>query len=228
MIRSAFSIGAVGMLIGIAVLLYRSSDPSEETTERAHQTDISKAPAPPIKSPEKKLQPGPETAAPVTPTTGTSSQRAPQWVRPAPEATPFVGPPAPDQSARVGPQQETTGEDQEAKVAERVLDPNPGAVGSRTHKVVAGDTLWGISRRYYGTPKVISRIVAANGLKNGTALYPGQILVLPGDTNAPPADADHETASAKPKSRETVSDPERVEEFQPMPPSLSRPIRIMP
>lgn len=48
----------------------------------------------------------------------------------------------------------------------------------KTHKVVSGDTLWGISQKYLGNGARYTEIVKLNGLKT-TVIYPGQILKIP-------------------------------------------------
>ena len=55
-------------------------------------------------------------------------------------------------------------------------DPGAPAAGGTTHTVVAGDSLWGLARKYGTT---IEAIQAANGLTN-TNIRTGQQLVIPG------------------------------------------------
>lgn len=55
----------------------------------------------------------------------------------------------------------------------------------RTHVVQAGESLSSISRRYYGTPDLYGRIVAANGLRSCDLIRVGQVLVIP-EASAPP------------------------------------------
>lgn len=51
---------------------------------------------------------------------------------------------------------------------------------SRTHNVIKGDTLWEISRKYYGTPRKWQDIVKANPqLSDDQIIYPGQVLMIP-------------------------------------------------
>lgn len=59
-------------------------------------------------------------------------------------------------------------------------DPPP-APKQRTHKVVKGDTLWGISRKYYGKGNLYTKIYNANKniIKNPDLIYPGQVFVIP-------------------------------------------------
>lgn len=51
----------------------------------------------------------------------------------------------------------------------------------RTHKVVSGDTLWGLAVRYYGNGSKYTTIHNANKdkIKNPNLIYPGQVLVIP-------------------------------------------------
>lgn len=46
-----------------------------------------------------------------------------------------------------------------------------------------GDTLVSISKKMYGTQKMVQRIKDANGIKNGNQIYPGQKLILPKNAN---------------------------------------------
>jgi LysM repeat protein len=49
---------------------------------------------------------------------------------------------------------------------------------TRTYRVRAGDTLWGIARKYGTT---IVEIKKANGMRQ-SIIQPGQTLTIPGDT----------------------------------------------
>ena len=53
----------------------------------------------------------------------------------------------------------------------------PGRAQERTYTVRAGDTLWGISRRYGTT---VAELAGLNGIRNPDLIYPGQVLRLPG------------------------------------------------
>jgi LysM repeat protein len=55
-------------------------------------------------------------------------------------------------------------------------------MGKRTHTVQAGESLWTISKTYYGSGDYHARISEANRLKNNT-IRAGQVLVIP----APPS-----------------------------------------
>ena len=46
-----------------------------------------------------------------------------------------------------------------------------------------GDTLVSISKKMYGTQKMVQRIKDVNGIKNGNQIYPGQKLILPKNAN---------------------------------------------
>lgn len=52
-----------------------------------------------------------------------------------------------------------------------------GRAQERTYTVRAGDTLWGISRRYGTT---VAELAGLNGIWNPDLIYPGQVLRLPG------------------------------------------------
>lgn len=56
-----------------------------------------------------------------------------------------------------------------------------GAARQRTYTVVKGDTLWGISKRFYGKGSYYTRIAQANSgiIKNPNLIYPGQVLTIP-------------------------------------------------
>lgn len=69
--------------------------------------------------------------------------------------------------------------------ADRELVRAAPAKPKRTHVVEAGDSLWAISGRYYGSPDHHPKIAAANGLRGNAALRVGQVLVLPELPEAP-------------------------------------------
>ena len=52
-------------------------------------------------------------------------------------------------------------------------------MADNTHKVVAGDTLWSISEKYYGTGFEWKRIMEANDIKNANDIEEGQVLNIP-------------------------------------------------
>jgi len=54
-------------------------------------------------------------------------------------------------------------------------------VTPKTHKVVSGDTLWGLAKKYYGDGSKYMKIFNANTniLKNPNVIYVGQVLTIP-------------------------------------------------
>jgi LysM repeat protein len=60
-----------------------------------------------------------------------------------------------------------------------VTTPPPAAQPSRTYEVKRGDTLWGISIKYYGTGIHWKRIADANGVRNPRTLQIGKKLRIP-------------------------------------------------
>jgi nucleoid-associated protein YgaU len=50
---------------------------------------------------------------------------------------------------------------------------------SNTYTVIAGDTLWGICQRQYGTGLMWINVAEANNIVDPRSLKPGNILVLP-------------------------------------------------
>jgi nucleoid-associated protein YgaU len=56
----------------------------------------------------------------------------------------------------------------------------PAPAAPVTHKVVPGDTLWDIAKRFYGNPFRYHEIAAANGIANPDLIFPDQVLVIPG------------------------------------------------
>lgn len=50
---------------------------------------------------------------------------------------------------------------------------------AQTYKVVSGDTLWGICRKFYNAPSLCWGLAKYNGIKNANLIYPGQVLKIP-------------------------------------------------
>jgi LysM repeat protein len=57
--------------------------------------------------------------------------------------------------------------------------PTPEPAGPRTYTVVAGDTLWAISERFYGDGSKYQVIADASGISNPDLIQPGQVLTIP-------------------------------------------------
>lgn len=55
-----------------------------------------------------------------------------------------------------------------------------GQYKSYTYTVKSGETLVSISRKVYGTQKLVQRIKKANALSDENQIYPGQKLIIPG------------------------------------------------
>jgi proteasome lid subunit RPN8/RPN11/LysM repeat protein len=54
-----------------------------------------------------------------------------------------------------------------------------GAAAGQRYIIRPGDTLWGISKRFYGVGELYPDLSDFNGLNNPRLVYPGQELVLP-------------------------------------------------
>ncbi|HKS44191.1 MAG TPA: LysM peptidoglycan-binding domain-containing protein [Amycolatopsis sp.] len=54
---------------------------------------------------------------------------------------------------------------------------------TRKYTVVAGDTLWGIAKHFYGNGNLYPVIAQANGIENPDIIRPGQVLIIPDATN---------------------------------------------
>ncbi|MCC7204767.1 MAG: LysM peptidoglycan-binding domain-containing protein [Phycisphaeraceae bacterium] len=58
--------------------------------------------------------------------------------------------------------------------------PQPAPAMGNTYTVQKGDTLWSISRRFYGDPKRWTEIASANGIDPNTKIIKvGQVLTIP-------------------------------------------------
>lgn len=67
-----------------------------------------------------------------------------------------------------------------------VPPPAPPPSASMTYRVVRGDSLWKIARRFYDDPRRYPQIAAANRISNPNLIFPGQLLVIPGVPGTPP------------------------------------------
>ena len=61
--------------------------------------------------------------------------------------------------------------------AARSVEALPAA--QNTYTVVAGDTLGGICRKFYGNANLYGKLATVNGIKNPNLIYPGQVLQIP-------------------------------------------------
>lgn len=59
----------------------------------------------------------------------------------------------------------------------RAVETQPGTPD--TYKIVSGDTLWSICRRFYNDSGMASKLAAYNGIKNPNLIYAGSTLRLP-------------------------------------------------
>lgn len=108
---------------------------------------------------------------------GTSSAANPYGV-PRAGGEPGSHPSAPSYPAN-NPYQPHQAADQAAAPtnAAATVDPAAPAASSTTHTVIAGDSLWGISRKYGTT---VEAIQSANGLTS-TVIRVGETLIIPGN-----------------------------------------------
>ena len=79
-----------------------------------------------------------------------------------------------------------------------VRESATGAAAQRSYTVQSGDTLWAISRAYYGDGSLCWRLAAANDIPNANLIQPGQTLTIP-PMEALPA------AAEKPPSARTAA-----------------------
>jgi len=73
-------------------------------------------------------------------------------------------------------------------------ESTPQKSAATTYTVQAGDTLWGIARRFYGDGMLYAKLAAYNGIKNPNLIFAGQVLKIPdtatlGATAAPSTQA---------------------------------------
>jgi len=97
--------------------------------------------------------------------------------------------------------------------------PPQVTIGKRTHIVQPGETLWDISRYYYGAAGHVERIADANSLDAPKRIYPGMVLVLPEIAGVRMADPPASQRSSAEQRGPATAPPEA---FAPMPPTLNR------
>ena len=56
---------------------------------------------------------------------------------------------------------------------------NPAVTDNKTHTVQSGDTLWGITKKYYGNGAQYPKIASANSIANPNVISAGQVLSIP-------------------------------------------------
>jgi len=211
MIRTALNIGALAILVGIGVLIYR----------QVH------APKTECPLPEGSLIDPQAPPAPVSERRDLDHEQV--LVRQAPV-------PRDEHALERNAARTPAGDFPPADVVDLPGTAAPPAVtdapatAKRTHQVRSGDSLWKISRDAYGSTQHIHKIAAANKLGLNDVLRVGQVLVLPeiagSKTTATehvqvpiakpaPRDADHEVSAAHAPS---PTQPDT----QAMPPTLSR------
>ena len=66
------------------------------------------------------------------------------------------------------------------KQKQKTQKVSSGQYKSYTYTVKSGETLVSISRKVYGTQKLVQRIKKANALSDEIQIYPGQKLIIPG------------------------------------------------
>ena len=66
------------------------------------------------------------------------------------------------------------------KQKQKTQKASSGQYKSYTYTVKSGETLVSISRKVYGTQKLVQRIKKANALSDENQIYPGQKLIIPG------------------------------------------------
>ena len=66
------------------------------------------------------------------------------------------------------------------KQKQKTQKVSSGQYKSYTYTVKGGETLVSISRKVYGTQKLVQRIKKANALSDENQIYPGQKLIIPG------------------------------------------------
>lgn len=65
-----------------------------------------------------------------------------------------------------------------ATVAKTTTRSTEGKVTPKSHKVVKGDTLWGIAKKYLGNGARYPELAKLNKIKNPNRIYPGQVIKL--------------------------------------------------
>jgi LysM repeat protein len=168
---------------------------------------------PTYRPPERPIDDPAEVMPPTRPT-------PPREIIPAPAPTPPPQAPAP------------------APVPTPTPEPRVEGPGKKTHVVQPGESLWLISKTYYGSGELHGKIADANKLRKGAHIKAGQVLVIPPVAGAKPApkiepapQPDVVDVQSTPAEPETPSEPsnetgneEAAGTFE-LPPTLSIPVK---
>ena len=85
-----------------------------------------------------------------------------------------------NQAEKIEKTEKKTTERTTQKIRKTTNTASTGKYKSYTYTVKKGETLVSISRKVYGTQKLVQRIKAANALSDENQIYPGQRLIIPG------------------------------------------------
>jgi LysM domain len=126
------------------------------------------------------------TAQSPAPAAGAASQRPPATAAEVPLPPAIAAPPAAEQPSPSTRTAAAPANAQAAPSPPRELDPGTVLVPEVNTAIVSrGDSLWRISRRIYGSGVRYTVIYEANEdqIRNRHLIYPGQVFVLPAETN---------------------------------------------
>jgi nucleoid-associated protein YgaU len=136
---------------------------------------------------------------------------APRTVLPLP--MPVIQPPAPQPpppAPEVRPRERVE--------VKPVAPPEPE--GRRTYTVVAGDSLWIISKKNFGTPEHARKIAEMNKLGSKDRIKPGQVLYIP-DLPMVQAPVEGSDAAKPDEDLDQTADKGHADTDEVMPPTLS-------
>jgi len=161
--RTLLGAAAVLLLAGMGWLIYsHQSQPTPPSDLTAGGTPPRAPVTTPVLEPLPPRQPlAPRPNDPVTPVANPIAQP------PAPSPAPIIEVPlTPPPVAQPTPP---------------VAPPTPPVVetGRRTHVVQSGETLWSISRKYYGSGVHTEKIATASNLRGRDKIRVGQVLIIP-------------------------------------------------